>query len=54
MCGITALYRYTHIDNNDLDTLALMNKEMAYRGPNEHGVWNNDKCGLAHTRLALS
>ncbi|WP_080055441.1 asparagine synthase (glutamine-hydrolyzing) [Spirosoma aerolatum] len=53
MCGISALYRYTTIDNEDISKLRLMNEEMNYRGPDENGVWSDEKCGMAHTRLSI-
>lgn len=53
MCGISAIYRYTQITDSDKEKLALMNQEMHYRGPNENGVWTDDTCGLAHTRLSI-
>jgi len=53
MCGISAIYRYTQITDLDKAKLATMNQEMHYRGPNENGVWTDDTCGLAHTRLSI-
>ena len=53
MCGISALYRYTSISSEDCKKLEDMNKEMAYRGPDENGVWHDEVCGLAHTRLSI-
>ena len=53
MCGISAIYKYSNINDTDLHNLALMNEEMHYRGPDEHGVWNDAVCGLAHTRLSI-
>ena len=53
MCGISAIYRYTQINESDIDKLTSMNQEMYYRGPNENGVWTDDACGLAHTRLSI-
>lgn len=53
MCGISAIYRYTQISELDKEKLSLMNEEMHYRGPNEKGVWNDDTCALAHTRLSI-
>jgi asparagine synthase (glutamine-hydrolysing) len=53
MCGISAIYRYTQITSSDKERLSLMNQEMHYRGPDENGVWNDDTCGLAHTRLSI-
>jgi len=53
MCGISAIYRYTKINQSDIDKLHLMNDEMHYRGPNDRGVWNDDVCGLAQVRLSI-
>lgn len=53
MCGISAIYRYTQITESDKEILSLMNQEMHYRGPNENGVWTDNTCGLAHTRLSI-
>ena len=53
MCGISAVFKYDQITSHDESCLAAMNEEMLYRGPNENGVWNDDRCGLAHTRLSI-
>lgn len=53
MCGISAVFRYTSIEVNDIINLSKMNSEMSYRGPDDSGVWNNNKCGLAHNRLSI-
>ena len=53
MCGISAVYRYTEITGSDKEKLDLMNREMAYRGPDENGIWTDNTCGLAHTRLSI-
>lgn len=53
MCGISAIYRFTNISNSDKEKLSLMNREMAYRGPDGNGVWTDDKCGFSHTRLSI-
>jgi len=53
MCGISAIYRFTQITVSDKEKLSLMNQEMRYRGPNEEGVWADDACGLAQTRLSI-
>jgi asparagine synthase (glutamine-hydrolysing) len=53
MCGISAIFNYTQITDPDKAKLALMNREMHYRGPDENGVWTDDTCGLAHTRLSI-
>lgn len=53
MCGISAIYRYTQISENDVTKLHQMNEEMHYRGPDDRGVWNDDNCGLAQVRLSI-
>lgn len=53
MCGISAIFRYTYINDADKEKLALMNREMHYRGPDEEGIWLDSTCGLAHTRLSV-
>ena len=53
MCGISAIFSFTQILDSDKAKLAFMNQEMYYRGPDENGVWTDDKCGLAHTRLSI-
>lgn len=53
MCGISAIYKFTSLTDSDKVTLENMNKEMVYRGPDENGVWADQKCGLAHTRLSI-
>lgn len=53
MCGISAIYRFTRIDENDLLRLRKMNAEMHYRGPDGDGEWHNNVCAIAHTRLSI-
>ncbi len=53
MCGISAIYRYTAISNTDIDKLHCMNEDMHYRGPDDRGVWNDEHCGMAQTRLSI-
>lgn len=53
MCGISALYRFTKVSKQDVQTLRKMNQEMHYRGPDGEGYWNDDACALAHTRLSI-
>lgn len=53
MCGISALYRFTKVSQQDKDNLMRMNRDMHYRGPDGEGYWNNDTCAMAHTRLSI-
>ena len=53
MCGISTLYRFTKISQQDKQNLMQMNREMHYRGPDGEGYWNDDTCAMAHTRLSI-
>jgi asparagine synthase (glutamine-hydrolysing) len=53
MCGISSIYRFTTISINDQEKLVRMNDEMAYRGPDDRGVWHDDTCGMAQVRLSI-
>jgi asparagine synthase (glutamine-hydrolysing) len=53
MCGISAVFRYTAINDDDIAKLNAMNQEMHYRGPDDNGVWNDSHCGLAQVRLSI-
>jgi asparagine synthase (glutamine-hydrolysing) len=53
MCGISAIYRFTEITDEDRNNLVKMNREMAYRGPDGEGYWNDSTCALAHKRLSI-
>ena len=53
MCGISSLYRFTKISQQDKRNLMRMNREMSYRGPDGEGYWNDDTCAMAHTRLSI-
>lgn len=53
MCGISSIFKYTQITDSDKERLQKMNREMKYRGPDGEGVWSDERCGLAHTRLSI-
>lgn len=53
MCGISSLYRFTKISQQDKDNLMRMNRGMHYRGPDGEGSWHDDTCAMAHTRLSI-
>ncbi|UUZ54250.1 hypothetical protein LP419_38730 [Massilia sp. H-1] len=53
MCGIAgALYRRP-VTSLDLDQVARMGREIAYRGPDAHAVVQAGPCVLASVRLAI-
>ena len=53
MCGLSTLYRFTQVTEDDKHKLVQMNQEMRYRGPDGEGYWNDDTCAMAHTRLSI-
>ncbi len=53
MCGISAVYKYDIITEEDKSKLLAMNQEMHYRGPDDNGIWYDEKCGMAQTRLSI-
>lgn len=53
MCGLSTLYRFTQVTEEDKQKLVRMNQEMRYRGPDGEGYWNDDTCAMAHTRLSI-
>lgn len=53
MCGISVVYRYQSINEEDIQKLQLMNEEMYYRGPDDQGLWHDEHCGLAQVRLSI-
>ena len=53
MCGISTVFRYGSISELDKVRMAAMNLEMHYRGPDDHGVWFDQKCGMAQVRLSI-
>lgn len=53
MCGISSLYRFTEIAQQDKENLMQMNRDMHYRGPDGEGYWNDETCAMAHTRLSI-
>ena len=56
MCGIAGAVSLSRHPIPRLDcTLAAMSRLIAHRGPDGHGYWQapDDRCGLAHRRLAI-
>ena len=48
MCGIGGM-----LGQPDRTVLSRMNRLMDHRGPDGNGLFSDDYCGLAHTRLAI-
>ena len=48
MCGIGGM-----LGNADAAVLERMNRLQAHRGPDGNGIWSDDDCGLAPSRLSI-
>ena len=53
MCGISSVYRYNDLTEEDKRKLHSMNEEMVYRGPDDRGIWFDRHCGMAQVRLSI-
>jgi asparagine synthase (glutamine-hydrolysing) len=53
MCGITAFFSFTKINDIIIDKLSSCNNDMIYRGPNEQDIWFNNKIALSQVRLSI-
>ena len=53
MCGISCIYRYDHLLDDDLQRITNMKDQMRYRGPDGEGLWANNRCALGHVRLSI-
>ncbi len=52
MCGIAGRFHPQHLPPDPL-WLAEANRRLAHRGPDGEGVFSDERCELAHRRLAL-
>lgn len=48
MCGIAGF-----VGNGDTEVLSRMISTLAYRGPDDTGIWHDGSAGLAHARLSI-
>ena len=53
MCGISAVYRYTAITDEDVSRVERMNDQMRYRGPDGEGYWHDEHCAMGQVRLSI-
>ena len=51
MCGIAGLLVRT--DPPSRESLVAMGSALRHRGPDELGIYRDERCGLAHTRLSI-
>jgi asparagine synthase (glutamine-hydrolysing) len=52
MCGINGYIGFTS-KNEGLSTIHSMNDALKHRGPDNLGIWNNDKVAFGHARLSI-
>jgi asparagine synthase (glutamine-hydrolysing) len=52
MCGITGFYQFKNI-TDVRNHLKLMTDQLAHRGPDDDGIYCNEKIGLGHRRLSI-
>lgn len=53
MCGITGMVRVGGRNSIPLETLQRMTAMLHHRGPDESGIYIDDRAGLGHTRLSI-
>lgn len=53
MCGISSVFKYNHLSDDDPMRIRRMNDQMRYRGPDEEGYWSDDQCAIGQVRLSI-
>jgi len=53
VCGIAGVYLPGPGSAPTRDELIAMASALRHRGPDEHGIYRDDRCGLAHARLSI-
>lgn len=53
MCGVSVVFRYEHLKENDIQRVKQMNDQMHYRGPDDEGYWSDDYCVMGQVRLSI-
>ncbi|MDP1678349.1 MAG: asparagine synthase (glutamine-hydrolyzing) [Bacteroidota bacterium] len=53
MCGITGYISFVENETPSLEVLRAMTDTIAYRGPDDHGYWQERNIGLGHRRLSI-
>ena len=53
MCGIAGIFHYQTSRNISLQLLQRMMGALHHRGPDENGIYLDDRIGLVHTRLSI-
>jgi asparagine synthase (glutamine-hydrolysing) len=53
MCGLAGLIRFDGRARSQAERVVTMRDRLRHRGPDGHGLWQDDHAVLGHTRLAL-
>lgn len=53
MCGISCIYRYHQLFDDDIQHITNMKDQMRYRGPDGDGLWADNNCALGQVRLSI-
>src|SRR6478736_793693 len=53
MCGINGIISGKYSEGEKLSIIKKMNATLAHRGPDNDGVWQDDKVFLGHRRLSI-
>ena len=53
MCGISGVYRYNHLLEDDQQHIEQMKDQMRYRGPDSEGTWSDNRCVMGQVRLSI-
>jgi len=53
MCGIGGTIRSPSAPPIDRSSLTRIRDGLLHRGPDDSGIWSDERCGLCHTRLAV-
>ena len=53
MCGISGVYRYNHLLDDDQQHIEQMKDQMHYRGPDSDGTWSDNRCVMGQVRLSI-
>ncbi len=53
MCGITGIWAFNEKGRSHLKNLTDSTQSMTHRGPDDHGIYQDDFVGLGHKRLSI-
>ncbi|MEW6200972.1 MAG: asparagine synthase (glutamine-hydrolyzing) [bacterium] len=53
MCGICGIYNTNGINDADLDAIPVMTAALRHRGPDDSGIYSDERAALGHTRLSI-